>query len=241
MREFSVVVPLIPEHDRELKSLMLYLKSQSEFIHELVISRSETLPRKHEKVLRKYQKWSNQIGLSFDLKLISSPGIAFDGTNRNRGTLEATAPYIAYLDADDEYSPEMFQILSNVFTESQCDAILHNYSLDASEIKKSKVELITYFELDYPEDKSLLDFENPISGKNSISTPRIHHAHLTIKRQAVEELYLDIFPGADTEYCKRLIRNGKKVIYIKNELSFWNRERSLRYKIRLAKKKFGLK
>jgi hypothetical protein len=75
-------------------------------------------------------------------------------------------------------------------------------------------------------------------GRDPLVPPLIHHAHLSINRESVNLRYLDIFPGADTEFCKRLIVSGAKVFYTNKKLSFWNRNRSVRYLLRRLVRKF---
>ena len=135
----------------------------------------------------------------------------------------------------------MFEIISNIFSSTDCDAILHNYTFDTSDFKEIDEFRVKTLELEYPDSAALLDFQKPIRIKNSSELPKLHHAHLSMKKGTFLEEFLDIFPGADTEYCKRVIRSGKRVVYIDEKLSFWNRKRSFRYKIRLVRNKLRLK
>lgn len=240
MIKFSVIVPLIPEHDRELRILFQYLKANEEFISEIIICRSETPARAHHRIEKKYNAWLKKIELNKQMVLTSTPSVAYDGTNRNRGIEIAKSDYLIFLDADDLYSNRMFETISSVFVRFGVEAILHDYTFKTSELNISETDDISVTELGYPMDSPLTDFQIPIFEKNTGRKPQIHHAHLAIKKEKVPQRFLDIFPGADTEFCKRLIRESVRVFYIDSKLSFWNRDRSLRYKIRLAKKKFGL-
>lgn len=240
MLKFSVIVPLIPEHDSELRTLFHYLKVKKDFISEIIVCRSETTRRSHSRVEKKYNKWLDQLDFGQKVILSSIPGIAYDGTNRNRGIEIANSNYIVFLDADDAYSDDMFDLFSNVFESGNVEAILHDYTFDKHDLNHTEKIEVSVADLGYAPDASLMDFQTPIHLIKTGDYPQIHHAHLAIKKDCVPQRFLDIFPGADTEYCKRLIQSGVHVVYIDLKLSFWNRERSLRYKIRLAKKKFGL-
>lgn len=241
MQKATVIVPLIPEHDREIHQLMRYLKSQEKHVTELIVCRSETPEQRHAEVLGKYTKWAVKLDLSFSIELNSTSTKAYDGTNRNRGIEKAKSDILICLDADDAYAENMIETIISTFETTNCDVILHNFTYNKNEIDLDKNEEIKLQELTYPESASLLDFGTPIRTTLDSKEPQIHHAHVSFRKSRVQERYTDIFPGADTEFCKRLIRNGKKTLYIDKKISFWNRKRSLRYKLRLAKIKFGLK
>jgi glycosyltransferase involved in cell wall biosynthesis len=221
--------------------LLKYLKLKESSIHEIIICRSETPISKEASVQRKYLRHAKRIDLKPRVIVSSVPFRAYDGTNRNRGIEIAKADFIVFLDADDLYADSMFELISNAFIASNCDAVLHDYTFDINDFEKINVNNTNFYDLYYPETESLLDFNSPIRKKDSLLVPKLHHAHLSIKKDSLVEPFLDIFPGADTEYCKRLIRNGSKIVYIEEVLSFWNRNRSFRYKVRLARNKLRLK
>ena len=221
--------------------LLKYLKLNESFIQEVIVCRSETPAFKAASIQKRYVRQAEKIHLKPSVIVSSVPFRAYDGTNRNRGMKLATADYIVFLDADDLYAESMFEVISNVFMSTDCDGILHDYTFDTSDFKEIDKYRVKALELEYSDSASLLDFNTPINIKYSSNLPKIHHAHLSIKKEKFQEEFLDIFPGADTEYCKRIIRDGKRVLYIEEKLSFWNRNRSIRYKIRLVRKKLRLK
>lgn len=239
--KFSIIVPLIPQHDREMLRLFRYLKLKEDFIQEVIICRSETPTYMATFIKKKYLCCAKQLNFKPKVLVSSVPFRAYDGTNRNRGLKLATSDFVVFLDADDLYADSMFEIISKAFVDTNCHAILHDYTLDTKDFELINSSKVVTYELDFPGSASLLDFNEPIIKKGTSFLPNLHHAHLSIRTGSLVEQYLDIFPGADTEYCKRIIRGGKKVIFIDAKLSFWNRNRSFRYKIRLGRNKLRSK
>lgn len=232
MKHFSVVVPLIPAHDKDFKELISYLVLHEDWIKEVVVCRSESRVRLKRVLESKFSRWANLSGLTVPLIFSLVSEQAYDGTNRNRGFDLATGDFIAFLDADDKYASGMFETLYKAFQFSGADALLHSYSLDESKIEANAKEVSSSLEiLTLPREIESTNMEIPIRSRTNLSQPLIHHAHLSARRDALQERYLDIFPGADTEFCKRIILQGYKVVFINQRISYWNRKRSFRYKL----------
>ena len=237
MSKFSIVIPLIPAHDRELKRLFNVLACEVELIKEVIICRSETKSKEHEKRIKFFQKLAKRSRL--DVPIIFSPvsGVARDGTNRNRGWDLSSGKYVAFIDADDLYSKNRLTILDKIFEQYGFQAVIHNYS-ETGEVVSPLTLLaqnIDAHQVVFPKSVDTEDLKVSLRSEKSGSI-RIHHAHLTlVNDKSITARYKDIFPGADTEFCKRLVVNNKKVGYVDLQLSSWNRRRNLRYKIRLVK------
>lgn len=239
MGSFSVVIPLIPVHDKEIYRILPYLAANNDWIKEVIICRSETPAHQIKKVEKKFLKWANKFDLGVPLILSSVSHVAYDGTNRNRGMSRSSGELIAFLDSDDRYAPGMFRVLNEIFALTSAKAILHSYAMDNEAMDSSFEFMPTKLKkLVYSKEATPLEFTHPIQAEGESDLPKIHHAHLTVRRTSITEEYLDIFPGADTEFCKRLILSGVEVLHVDQKLSYWNRNRSIRYRLRRLRFKF---
>ena len=242
---FSVVIPLIPQHDRNILKLFRTLASSNSLIGEVIVARSETqFGGKIAKIrFNIYKKISN-----LDAKLIFDfvPYIARDGENRSRAWKHASCRYVMFLDADDDYARERPSVLLRFAADFNPDVILHSYSdVNISEIAAT-LPLEEHQALE--SRKLLLSREKTsITGlgeviEESSHSPKIHFAHVTVKNDIKNFLnFTDRFPGADMEFTQNAIRQNFAVLYLPLELSSWGRKRTLRYKYRLIKHKILFK
>jgi glycosyltransferase involved in cell wall biosynthesis len=229
---FSVVIPLIPQHDFELKRLFRTLASEQHLIGEVILCRSETT-RSEGEVLRKFTKYARTAGFTKKLITTCVPEVARDGTNRNRGWEIASSPLIAFIDADDLYATCRLSQIFSIFESTPVDAVVHDYS--------SRGVLNSTKTLNKVADSISVKVKKNTSGglyltDLSDKELKLHYAHMTVRNEIRKSLlYTNKFPGADLEFAINLVTKGFNVQYIPSELSAWNRKRSVRYVIRLYK------
>ena len=235
MRKFSVVIPLIPAHDRELKRIFRGLALESGLISEVIIARSETQNLSVGFVRIKYWIYAKLSHLNVPIVLSVVSAQAYDGTNRNRGWLISKSDVVAFMDADDLYVENRLQILSQVFTDPQVNSVVHSYSDEDLFSMKIQSRRDDFWRIRVKqEDRIQLDNELVDLAGNPI---KVHHALITVRNSVKEKvMFTDIFPGADKIFCLELANRGL-LHYTPLELSNWNRKRSLRYLMRLLKSK----
>jgi hypothetical protein len=231
---FTVVVPLIPQHDFEIKRILKLLANEQNLIKRVIICRSET--KDSGRAARKrYRKYAESVGFLKEISVDCVKNVARDGTNRNRGWCGADTEFVAFLDADDLYAKNRLSVILESFRNNKADAIVHNYNstsgilsdfefLAAKNLNVSKVVLGKNIQAD--------DHLADINGNEL----KVHFAHITVRNDIKNKLmFTDRFPGADWEFATSLVKLGFEMKYIDAELSAWNRKRSARYLVRIYK------
>lgn len=125
------MIPIIPKHDKFLENVLNSLSSESNYILEVIIARSELADHK---VLR-YKKFLRKIGIEHNLqekiRLTSVPVKNLAFANMNRGWILAKGEYVTFLGADDIYSPYRLRIMNEVIRQKpKANLILHSHYLE---------------------------------------------------------------------------------------------------------------
>lgn len=236
MKPFTVIVPLIPQHDRLLKEIFQDLTEDSDLIQEIIVSRSESL-LPGAILEAKFNRWAKSVNLDTKIRVNSVRKKAADGANRARAWQMASTAYVAFMDADDRYAKNRLSVILNIFTQTNCDGVIHNYFQDNANFEKVNKEesAVLLAELRAPD---LAEEEFGVI-TDSIGNPLpLHYAHVSVRNRLGKEInYTDRFPGADIEFCQNVLKSGKTLYYTPLKLSRWSRNRNLRYKLRLIRKR----
>ena len=238
--KFTIVIPLIPQHDFEIKRLMTLLSSEQELIKRVIICRSET--RDLGKAAKKrYSRYAKSAGFLKEITVDCVRTIARDGTNRNRGWSKVDTEYVAFLDADDLYSKNRLSVILESFRTTGADAIVHNY--DSSGSILSEIEnLAAYGSKSYKVFLGKKDNLSDFLADENGNALKVHFAHISVRTEIRNRLmFTDRFPGADWEFATSLVALGYDLRYIDAELSAWNRMRSTRYLIRIYRMRLKTK
>lgn len=234
---FTVVVPLIPQHDFEIKRILKLLANEQYLIEKVIICRSET-KGPVSKVKKRYLKYAKSVGFKKEIHVDFVKHVARDGTNRNRGWKLASTKYVAFMDADDLYSNTRLSTLLNFFDSTGADALLHNYSSLSLWTEIHNEMACNNTKIVVEKDDTGTDYLVDILGNEL----KVHFAHITVRNDIKDILmFTDRFPGADWEFATQLVFRGLNVQYLTQELSAWSRNRSIRYRLRIYKMRLSKK
>jgi len=237
-RLFSCVIPLVEKHDKHLPKIFQTLAEEQDYIHELIIARSEL--KSSDEIF--FKNWISEIARKYSFN--SNLTMSFEGDkrnaaqNRNRGASLASAEWLTFLDADDEYSNRRLRTLAH-FTKMKCNpnllvhSYLYEHEIDSaweSEVGNGPTSPNTS-----GEDVLILltQSKNP---KNTNLQPkfdlqevlRIHHGHLTVRKEIFDEIQFSInSPGSeDGIFCSTVAEKFGSAYLIPESLSIYQVDRS---------------
>ena len=145
------------------------------------------------------------------------------GRPRNIGIDNATSDYIIFLDADDEYLPDAFELLYNTIIAEKSDFVMGSHFHNNGQ-RQMKINIKHYCD----DDSDVINI-NPL--KNQLNFNRTSHNHVApwgkiFNRKLIEDNHIR-FPedtlAEDTYFYFKTLVNSKKVTLLpKSELYMYN-------------------
>lgn len=234
---FSCVIPLVEKHDSHLGGILKTLANEQDYISEIIIARSG-LPREDTEVLN---QWIQQKAKESDNKariiLSGCEKRQSAAENRNRGARIATADWVTFLDADDDYSPTRLRTIAHYVLRYKPNLLVHSYLYD-HEIEISAESAIATSEKISSESfgYTLLPLRKSIDPTSTNLEPisklhksiRIHHGHLTVRKEIFDDIEFSITkPGSeDGIFCGAVASKHGSAYLIPAPLSIYRIERS---------------
>jgi glycosyltransferase involved in cell wall biosynthesis len=143
------------------------------------------------------------------LKIIMNAENKTAGENRNTAVEHSKGEIISFIDADDTMRKDRLEILLRMFSEFECNAVLHHFSENKSQpCRDYSAGLVVRYQYD----------------------ERIHFGHPTLKRQILLETSYTAKPrGQDVELIDKVIKKYNNIYvyadcltaYMSNQSTFY--------------------
>jgi glycosyltransferase involved in cell wall biosynthesis len=254
--KFSIVIPVVPKHDRYLNDVFASLSTESNLIREIIVARSEIAPHK----VKRYEKFLRKISSKYNLEdkviLSGEPRACLAYANLNRGWRLAKGEYVTFLGADDLYAPNRLSVINEVLNQyPESNLVLHSYFFENQSTAKStssdgkfkmqhvddhlshfvKERIIDSSEIlkaTFPAGKR--DFLSECFGNTSIKVPSnkfelstVAQGNATVKTSLREKVvYKQLQYGEDGVLCLDILENFGNVFFIALELSVYRKHLS---------------
>lgn len=164
------------------------------------------------------EKYANKYKNIIDIHLDENSGLP--GKPRNIGIELASAPYLIFLDADDEYLPHAFELYYDTITQEKSDFVLgsHYWNLDG---KKEKINI-----LHECEDTSDIINITPLSNEKNFRRSTYYHASpwgkIFDKKLILDKniRFLEDALSEDAYFYYKTILNSKKITLLPNDILY---------------------
>ena len=210
----SMCIPCYPNDTKELNNLFESVRKLSIKPDEIIIGHSEMTQKQGQELEKKYSDLS--------VKVFTTEKKQYAAANRNMAAEHNNCDYISFMDADDEMTPNRFEILKNIIKKLKPKAILHSFYLN----KKPKNIETNINEIVYGD--KIFDI------LKKTKTPQItdyivHHGHITVSKDTFKNIKQNTTEkyrrGQDSKYVRDISKfYGKKkngIIFINIPLSVY--------------------
>jgi glycosyltransferase involved in cell wall biosynthesis len=221
----TAIIPLVGPHVRFMHRLLSNVSSSTVPFYEVVVVASGL---NFDLTAR-----LNQICAGFPnlpIKVVSSP-LAPAGTNRNIGIENSDGNWVTFLDADDLYLPKRVERLLQAAIHYKAAAVGHDYSTFRSPlVGLLKLSISQGLRVErtakIPSASAIHsgDFVVTAGGASTnVTTLRLHHAHILVRRDVFNHLRFSDTPGRNEDgiFLRELIEQGQKFIRVDEPLSIY--------------------
>jgi glycosyltransferase involved in cell wall biosynthesis len=221
----TAIIPLVGPHVRFMRRLLSNVSSSTAPFYEIVVVASGLTFELSSRLNRICAEFPN-----LPIKVVSAP-LAPAGTNRNIGIENSDGNWVTFLDADDLYLPNRVDRLITAAIHYGAAAVGHDYSTFRS-------PLVGSLKLSFSQVRGAgktaaiptataidsRDFVTSADGASTnVTTLRLHHAHILVRRDVFTHLRFSNTPGRNEDgiFLRGLIEQGKKFIRVDERLSIY--------------------
>ena len=229
----TVVVPLVPAHDRFVPQLIAQLVQQREPIERVILARSSARSRNMEPLMKSVSALRAKHDIQIEVSATRRQQLA--GQNRNRGWDQVGTTFTAFLDADDEYSENRLAHLVEVALSEESDLVLHDFLLKDSDSDSllddtfclgDLLRTPELFDATFPDGRNR-SREGKQPGDTNINIPpnatkhqTVHHGHVLVRTSLRQDFrYGNLYPGEDGQFCRDVLWAKRQVTYVPAKLS----------------------
>jgi glycosyltransferase involved in cell wall biosynthesis len=239
---FTLVVPLVPNHDNYFFEFLFELTKNPERVGEVIASRSSGNKRNISLFNSRLDNFLSEHGSNFSVEILHTTENFLAGENRNRAWSLAKYEYVVFCDADDIYSPYRLQMLEEAIEIHKPDLLVHDYFSGDNQAKYTycEPERLEYVLSPDLFDATFLDVprnrfnEGRVAGDTNLRVPfkinnhvKIHHAHSCVRSNLKTQFqFSKTYRAEDGQFCRDILEGGNPVVYIPWELSTWANNRS---------------
>ena len=211
----SVIIPVYNAESTLKTSINSVINQSIVFENiELIIVNDKSTDNSKNIIDEYCNKYKNIIGIHLD----KNSGLP--GKPRNIGIEYATAPYIIFLDADDEYLPQAFELYYNTIISEKSDFVMgsHYWNMDGD---KHKIEIIHDCD-----DKSDIITINPMLNEKNFDICSHYHVapwgKIFNKKVIIEKniRFLEDALSEDTYFFYKTLINSKKITFLQNDILY---------------------
>ena len=216
--KISIVIPCHIRHLRYLKNMIRgNISHQTKKPDEVIIVINPVMTSYQYKVINNiFDKLKKDYNF---VKFIAVKEKCTPGKARNVGFHHSSGDIIIFTDADDLYHSMRNEIITRIFEDHNCDAVIH----DGHHHDKG---FLTDKKIDYNSikiDSCVIDPNHEFNMKIENNDFGLVFGHASVKKEVLEKIKYSesLVPSEDSEYFRRVKLNNKKIVCIDTKLSSW--------------------